>query len=254
MHNFRLHGVKILLILTLFLSACTSATPVPNTAAAPVSTESATSLPAATDTSAVSSTAEVTGTVGSATPAATDTLVATETTQATSAVETAAVEMTGTVATASTPEVTSTALVSGTPGAMPGDIVGVVMSSTEFSTLVKALNAAGLVDQLKQAGPFTVFVPNDQAFSKLSGTDLSALLSDPQRLKNVLTYHVVSGRYTAADLAKTTSLTTLNGAPLTVTVQSGVVYVNGAQVVQSDIQAANGVVHVIDTVLMPPTQ
>jgi transforming growth factor-beta-induced protein len=304
MHNIRLLGIKVLLISTLFLSACAGATAVPVGTSAPsgTSTESATSAPLATDTSAVSGTTEVTGTVTSevtgtvesgtavvtgtetttgtavvtgtettgtavatGTETTTGTAVATETTtasgtavvtgttEATSAVGTSTPEATGTSAAVSTPEVTGTALITSTPGAASGDIIGVIMSSTNFSTIIQGLNATGLVTQLQQAGPFTVFAPNDQAFAKLSSSDLTSLMSDPQGLKNVLTYHVVEGRYTTADLAKMTSLKTVNGATLTITVQSGVVYVNGAQIVQGDIQAANGVVHVIDTVLTPPT-
>lgn len=253
MQKNRLMSIKAFIISALFLSACGGATAVPTSTSpttAPVSTEVATAASTTEATGTTEATSEATGTTeagGTETPSAT--------VEMTGTVEaTGTVEMTGTVQATGTAEATSTSVVTGTAEAMGGDIVETAMASAQFSTLVRALNAAGLVDQLKQQGPFTVFVPSDQAFSKMSADSLTSLLADKQRLTNILTYHVVPGKLTAADLANVTSVKTLNGAELTVKVTDGVVYLNDAKVVQSDIAASNGVIHVIDTVLTPPTQ
>ena len=124
------------------------------------------------------------------------------------------------------------------------------MAAGSFKTLATALQAAGLVETLKGPGPFTVFAPTDAAFAKLPAGTVEALLKDKQRLAAVLTYHVVPGRVMAGDVVKMTSAKTVQGGSLTIRTDKGVT-VDGANVIKTDIQAANGVIHVIDTVLMP---
>ena len=131
------------------------------------------------------------------------------------------------------------------------DLVDTAVAAGSFTTLATALQAAGLVDTLKGTGPFTVFAPTDEAFAKLPSGTLEALLADPAKLQAVLTYHVVSGRVTAADVAGLTSAETVQGATVAIDTQDGV-RVNDAHVTQADIMASNGVIHVIDTVLLPP--
>ena len=123
-----------------------------------------------------------------------------------------------------------------------------------FNTLVTAVKAAGLADALQGKGPFTVFAPTDAAFAKLPAGTLDALLKDPVKLAAILKYHVVSGKVMAADVIKGNGAkpATLNGAALDITVKGGKVYVNGAQVTSADVAASNGVIHVIDTVVLPP--
>ena len=136
------------------------------------------------------------------------------------------------------------------------DIVQTAMAAKNLTTLVKALQAAGLVETLKGAGPFTVFAPDDKAFSKLPTGALDALLADPVKLKQVLTYHVIPGNIMAADAANMTSPTsppTVNGATLQVTKRKGKLKINDATVIKADIKASNGTIHIIDSVLMPPT-
>jgi uncharacterized surface protein with fasciclin (FAS1) repeats len=137
------------------------------------------------------------------------------------------------------------------PATPPGTIVDVAIGSNpEFSTLVTALTAAGLVDTLKGTGPFTVFAPTNAAFAKIPKADLDALLANKDKLTAVLKYHVVSGKVLAADVVKLTKATTLNG-DVTITVTGAAVKVNDANVTMTDVAASNGVIHVIDTVLMP---
>ena len=136
------------------------------------------------------------------------------------------------------------------------DIVQTAMAAKNLTTLVKALQAAGLVETLKGAGPFTVFAPDDKAFSKLPTGALDALLADPVKLRQVLTYHVIPGNFMAADVANMTSPAsppTVNGATLQVTKRKGKVKINDATVIKADITASNGTIHIIDSVLMPPT-
>ena len=133
----------------------------------------------------------------------------------------------------------------------PADIVDTAVAAGSFTTLATALQAAGLVDTLKGDGPFTVFAPTDAAFAKLPAGTLEALLADPAKLQAVLTYHVVPGRVTAADVATLSSATTVQGAPITIDTSMGV-RVNDAQVTQADVMTSNGVIHIIDTVLLPP--
>jgi uncharacterized surface protein with fasciclin (FAS1) repeats len=133
-----------------------------------------------------------------------------------------------------------------------GDIVDVAIANGGFKTLVAAIQAAGLVDTLKSPGPFTVFAPTDAAFAKLPAGTLDALLKDIPRLKSILTYHVVSGRVYAADVVKIKSAPTIQGSSVSISVAMGSVKLNGSStVVVTDILTTNGVIHVIDTVLLP---
>jgi uncharacterized surface protein with fasciclin (FAS1) repeats len=133
------------------------------------------------------------------------------------------------------------------------DIVDTAVSAGSFKTLTTALEAAGLVETLKGKGPFTVFAPTDEAFAKLPEGTLKSLLmpANKQKLKAILTYHVVAGNVKAADVIKLSSVKTLNGQSVTIKVVGGKVLINGATVVKADIAATNGTIHVIDTVLMP---
>ena len=129
------------------------------------------------------------------------------------------------------------------------DIVDTAVAAGNFKTLATALGAAGLVDTLKGKGPFTVFAPTDEAFAKIPKADLDALLKDKAKLTAVLTYHVVAGKVMAADV-KAGTVKTVQGSALTVATSGGVM-VDKAKVVKTDIVADNGVIHVIDTVIMP---
>ena len=129
------------------------------------------------------------------------------------------------------------------------DIVDTAVSAGSFKTLATALTAAGLVDTLKGKGPFTVFAPTDEAFAKIPKADLDALLKDKAKLTAVLTYHVVAGKVMAADV-KAGAVKTVQGSDLTITTAGGV-KVNNANVIKTDIVADNGVIHVIDTVVLP---
>ena len=130
-------------------------------------------------------------------------------------------------------------------------IVDVAIKAGTFKTLVKAVQAAGLVETLRGTGPFTVFAPTDEAFAKLPKGTLEALIADPAKLKAILTYHVVSGTVMAAQVVDLKSATTVNGQDVRIKVESGKVYVDGAQVTTTDIAASNGVIHVIDSVILP---
>ncbi len=133
------------------------------------------------------------------------------------------------------------------------DIVDTAVGAGSFTTLVAAVKAAGLVDTLKGAGPFTVFAPTDDAFKKLPAGTVEALLKDPEKLKKILLYHVVSGKVMAADVVKVKSAKSVEGSNIRVKVDGSTVMVNNATVVKTDIACTNGVIHVIDTVIMPPT-
>jgi uncharacterized surface protein with fasciclin (FAS1) repeats len=130
------------------------------------------------------------------------------------------------------------------------DIVDTAVNAGSFSTLVAAVKAAGLVDTLKGAGPFTVFAPTDEAFAKLPSGTVDALLKDIPKLKKILTYHVVSGKVLAADVVKLKSAKTVEGTEVKINSSNGV-KVNDSTVTTADVAADNGVIHVIDTVLMP---
>lgn len=138
-----------------------------------------------------------------------------------------------------------------TSGATADSILEIARDNPELSQLVGALEAAGLTDALEQAGPLTVFAPNNDAFTKLDQGDLTALLTDPTSLGGILQYHVAEGAATSSDLSDGQSLTTLEGSQLTVSIDGSTVKVDDATVVQPDIQAGNGVIHIIDTVLDP---
>jgi uncharacterized surface protein with fasciclin (FAS1) repeats len=130
------------------------------------------------------------------------------------------------------------------------DIVETAVSAGSFNTLVTAIKAAGLVDVLKGPGPFTVFAPTDEAFAKLPEGTLEALLADKDKLTPVLTYHVVPGAMMASDVVSLSSAATVRGKELTIRTDHGVM-VDNAKVVKTDVTASNGVIHVIDTVLIP---
>lgn len=135
------------------------------------------------------------------------------------------------------------------------DIVATAEGAGTFTTLVAALNAADLTTTLKGTGPFTVFAPTDAAFAKLPSGTVENLLKPENKamLQAVLTYHVVAGKVLAADVVKLTTAKTVQGANVTISVAGSAVKVNDANVVQTDIEATNGVIHVIDTVLLPPS-
>lgn len=132
------------------------------------------------------------------------------------------------------------------------DIVDTAAGAKDFSTLVTAVKAADLVGALKGEGPFTVFAPTNEAFAKVPKEQLEALLGDKAALTQVLTYHVVPGKVMAADVVKITEAETLQGQPLQIAVEDGNVTVNGVNVIKTDIDCTNGVIHVIDGVLLPP--
>jgi uncharacterized surface protein with fasciclin (FAS1) repeats len=131
------------------------------------------------------------------------------------------------------------------------DIIETAAAAGSFNTLAAAIEAAGLTETLKGEGPFTVFAPTDEAFAKLPEGTVDALLKDKARLTAILTYHVVPGRVNSEDVAGLSSATTVNGADLAIKVQDGKVMVGQATVTQTDIAASNGVIHVIDQVLLP---
>jgi len=133
------------------------------------------------------------------------------------------------------------------------DIVDTAISAGQFNTLAKALQAAGLVDTLKGSGPFTVFAPTDAAFAKLPAGTVDSLLKpeNKEKLKSILTYHVVPGSVKAAQVVKMTDAKTVNGDTVMFKAQNNAVKVDEANVVKADVVASNGVIHVVDTVLMP---
>jgi uncharacterized surface protein with fasciclin (FAS1) repeats len=160
----------------------------------------------------------------------------------------------GTPATPARPSLSqdSAAARSGTESAGTQNIVQTALASGRFTTLTKALVASGLVATLSGEGPFTVFAPTDEAFAKLPREQLDAILGDRTALVALLQGHVVAGRVTAADVAKLTEAKTVAGTPLMVSAEGGSVMLGGtAKVVQPDIAASNGVIHAIDTVLVP---
>ncbi len=130
-------------------------------------------------------------------------------------------------------------------------IAEIAVEDGRFTTLVAALDAAGLVETLSNDGPFTVFAPTDNAFAKLPDGTVAALLEDIPALTNILLYHVVEGAVMAGDVVELDSATTLNGEDVMIKVDMGNVYINDAQVIITDIEASNGVIHVVDTVILP---
>ncbi len=135
--------------------------------------------------------------------------------------------------------------------ASAADIVDTAVSAGSFNTLVTAVKAAGLVDTLKGAGPFTVFAPTDEAFAKLPPGTVDALLKDPAKLKKILLYHVVSGKVMAASVVKMKTAKTVEGSSVKIMSRGGKVMIDKATVTKTDIACDNGVIHVIDTVIMP---
>lgn len=131
------------------------------------------------------------------------------------------------------------------------NIVQIASEADNFKTLVAAVQAAGLAETLSGEGPYTVFAPTDEAFAKLPAGTVEALLQDKEQLAKILTYHVVPGKVMASDVVGLTSAKTVEGSDLAVMVDGDVVKINDATVVTADIVASNGVIHVIDTVLMP---
>ena len=143
------------------------------------------------------------------------------------------------------------------PAAAPAtgakDIVETAVAAGTFNTLAKALTAAGLVETLKGAGPFTVLAPTDAAFAKIPAKDLEALLADKAALTKVLTYHVIAGNVPSTQVSTMTEAATVEGSKIMIKVVDGKVVINGnSTVTTADVAASNGVIHVIDTVLMPP--
>ena len=152
-----------------------------------------------------------------------------------------------------TPSLSAQGANSGSDKPATKDIVQVATDAGAFSTLLAAVKAAGLVETLKGPGPFTVFAPNDAAFAKLPKGTVEGLLADKTALSSVLTFHVISGRVMAGDIVKGKGARpkTVNGQELDIQVRDGKVFVNGAQVLTADVGASNGVIHVIDGVLLP---
>jgi uncharacterized surface protein with fasciclin (FAS1) repeats len=131
------------------------------------------------------------------------------------------------------------------------DIVETAVAAGSFKTLATALTEADLISTLKGAGPFTVFAPTDAAFAKLPKGTLDALLKDKAKLKKVLLYHVVAGNVSSSDVVKLTSAKTVEGQNVTIKVEGGKVHIDGATVTTADVKCSNGVIHIIDTVLLP---
>jgi len=141
---------------------------------------------------------------------------------------------------------------SGGEAAATQSIVEIAVGNEDFSTLVDLLTKAGLVDTLKGEGPFTVFAPTNAAFAKVDKATLDSLAADKEKLKAVLLYHVVSGKVMAADAMKLSEAGTVNGAKAKIEVRDGSVYVAGAKVTTADVAATNGVIHIVDSVMLPP--
>jgi uncharacterized surface protein with fasciclin (FAS1) repeats len=155
---------------------------------------------------------------------------------------------------AATPEAPATTSLEPSEAAMAKDIVATATEAGSFSTLLTAATAAGLVETLQGEGPFTVFAPTDEAFAALPAGTLEGLLADPEALKQVLLYHVVSGKVTADQVVGLTSADSVEGSPIAIAVKDGSVFLNDtAKVVATDVMASNGVIHVIDSVILPPT-
>lgn len=134
------------------------------------------------------------------------------------------------------------------------DIVTIAVEAGNFKTLATALTEAGLIETLKGKGPFTVFAPTDEAFAKLPAGTVEGLLKDKEALKKVLLYHVVSGNVTSSDVVKLSSAKTVEGSEIKIKTKDGKVMINDATVISADIKASNGVIHVIDTVILPPAK
>ena len=131
------------------------------------------------------------------------------------------------------------------------NIVETAVNAGSFNTLVAAVKAAGLVETLSGAGPFTVFAPTDEAFAQIPEEKLTALLADKEALTALLTYHVVAGKIMAADVVKLSTAKTVNGKSVEIKVMDGKVMIDGAEVISTDIETTNGVIHVINKVILP---
>jgi len=133
------------------------------------------------------------------------------------------------------------------------DIVETASSNADFTSLCKAVEAAGLIETLKGQGPFTVFAPNNDAFSKLEAETIEALLNpeNKDKLTAILTYHVVPGKVMAADVMEMSEAQTVNGTPLSIYVEGNTVMIDDAKIIKTDIECSNGVIHVIDSVVIP---
>ena len=138
--------------------------------------------------------------------------------------------------------------------AVDKDIVETAVSAGSFKTLAAALEAADLVEALQADGPYTVFAPTDEAFAKLPEGTVESLLNDKEALQSILLYHVVSGKYTSKDVVKFTEAATLAKANFSINVSDGKVKVNDSNIISTDIETTNGIIHVIDTVLLPPSE
>lgn len=134
------------------------------------------------------------------------------------------------------------------------DIVSTALEAGKFNTLATALSEANLVEILKGDGPFTVFAPTDEAFAKLPEGTVESLLKDKDALTNILLYHVVSGNVTSGEVVKLNSASTLSKSDVKIKVEDGNVFINSSQVTTADVKASNGVIHTIDTVLIPETK
>jgi uncharacterized surface protein with fasciclin (FAS1) repeats len=155
--------------------------------------------------------------------------------------------------TEATPNADSVAAAPTMEAPAPKDIIETAVAAGTFNTLAKALTAAGLIETLKGPGPFTVLAPTDEAFAKIPAKDLEALLADKAALTKVLTYHVISGNVPAATVTTLTEAVSLEGSKIMIKVVDGKVMLNDAsEVTATDVAASNGVIHVINTVLMPP--
>ena len=130
------------------------------------------------------------------------------------------------------------------------NIIETALSNPEFSTLVTAIKTAGLVETLSGTGPFTVFAPNNDAFAKIPEATLKTILADKTKLTSILTYHVVAGKVTSKDVTLMTEAQTVEGSKIKIDTKNGVM-INNSKVIKADIECSNGVIHVIDTVLMP---
>lgn len=139
-----------------------------------------------------------------------------------------------------------------TPGA-PQDIVATLTAMGQFTVLLQAVQAAGLTDTLKSAGPFTVFAPTDSAFAQVPAANLQAVLQNPTLLKEVITYHVIPGSYTTAQLVSMGTVNSQEGEPLTFTMSGSQVKVDQATITQADVPVSNGLVNVINAILLPPS-
>jgi transforming growth factor-beta-induced protein len=152
------------------------------------------------------------------------------------------------------PATSAPSMSAASPGAELGDIVATADGAGTFTTLLAAAQAAGLVETLQGDGPFTVFAPTDDAFAALPEGTLDSLLADPEGLKQILLYHVVPGAVKADEVVNVTSVDSVEGSPIAVAVKDGKVYLNdAAEVVATDVMASNGVIHVIDQVILPPS-